>query len=145
MRWRAPGWVFWRRATIYGAAVGAAATALAWLDYRRLVLAHVDALYVAAVATGFLALGVYAGARLFAPERPRPAGNPAAVEALGVSPRELAVLHELAAGRSNKEIARQLDVSPNTVKTHVSRLYEKLGAARRTDAVNRARELGILA
>ncbi len=83
--------------------------------------------------------------RVFAP--PRPAafdGNPKAVSALGISPRELVVLQELAAGRSNKEIARRLEVSPNTVKTHLARLYEKLGAQRRTDAVNRARELGIL-
>lgn len=144
MGWRAPGWAFWRRAGVYGAAVGAAAAALAWLDYRRLVLAHTDALYVFLVAAGFLALGVFAGARLFAPARPAATGNPAAVEALGVSRRELAVLHELAAGRSNKEIARRLAVSPETVKTHLSRLYAKLGAARRTDAVNRARELGII-
>ena len=54
------------------------------------------------------------------------------------------MLKELAAGRSNKEIARRLAVSPNTVKTHLARLYEKLGAERRTDAVNRARELGII-
>lgn len=144
MRVRAQSWPFLRRTLIYGAAVGAAATGLAWLDYRRLVLAHTDALYVFLIAAGFLALGLYAGARLFAPAPPQVPGNPAAVEALGVSPRELAVLRELAAGRSNKEIARRLEVSPNTVKTHVSRLYEKLGAARRTDAVNRARELGIL-
>jgi len=54
------------------------------------------------------------------------------------------VLKEIAAGRSNKEIAAQLNVSPNTVKTHVARLFEKLGAKRRTDAINRARELGIV-
>ena len=144
MRMRAPGWAFWKRALAYGAAVGAAATALAWLDYRRLVLANVDTLYVFLVATGFLALGLYAGARLFAPARARELGNPAAAEALGVSPRELEVLRELAAGRSNKEIARRLAVSPETVKTHLSRLYAKLGAARRTDAVNRARELGLV-
>ena len=54
------------------------------------------------------------------------------------------MLHALAAGRSNKEIATTLDVSPNTVKTHVARLFEKLDAKRRTDAINRARELGIV-
>ena len=71
-------------------------------------------------------------------------GNPQAQASLGISPRELAVLQELAAGRSNKEIAQRLGVSPNTVKTHVARLYEKLGARRRTDAIARARALGIL-
>jgi ATP/maltotriose-dependent transcriptional regulator MalT len=56
----------------------------------------------------------------------------------------MAVLTELAAGHSNKEIARRLDVSPNTIKTHVARMFEKLGARRRTDAIARARELGLL-
>ena len=64
--------------------------------------------------------------------------------ALGISGRELEVLQALASGQANKEIARTLGVSPNTVKTHVARLYEKLGAVRRTDAVARARELGIV-
>jgi DNA-binding NarL/FixJ family response regulator len=54
------------------------------------------------------------------------------------------VLHEIAAGRSNKEIAQRLNVSPNTVKTHVGQLFEKLGARRRTDAIAKARELGIV-
>jgi DNA-binding NarL/FixJ family response regulator len=75
---------------------------------------------------------------------PTPTGNPEAQAALGISPRELAVLRELAAGRSNKEIALALQVSPNTIKTHVARLFEKLDARRRTDAINRARELGIV-
>jgi DNA-binding CsgD family transcriptional regulator len=56
----------------------------------------------------------------------------------------MTVLHELAAGRTNKEIAARLQVSPNTVKTHVAHLFEKLGASRRTDAIARARELGLL-
>jgi ATP/maltotriose-dependent transcriptional regulator MalT len=82
---------------------------------------------------------------VFAAPKPAPFdGNPNAVASLGISPRELVVLKELAAGHSNKQIARRLEVSPNTVKTHLARLYEKLGAQRRTDAVNRARELGII-
>jgi ATP/maltotriose-dependent transcriptional regulator MalT len=83
--------------------------------------------------------------RLMAPARPAAFdGNPQALATLGISPRELTVLKSLAAGRSDKEIARELNVSPHTVKTHVRRLFEKLEAKRRTDAVNRARELGIL-
>ena len=65
-------------------------------------------------------------------------------ETLGVSDREFEVLTLLAAGRSNKEIANQLDVSPNTVKTHVAKLFEKLEAKRRTEAISRARELGMI-
>ena len=100
---------------------------------------------MALVAAAFLALGLYLGSRLFGRSRTPPlAGNPQAVASLGISPRELVVLKELAAGQSNKQIARRLDVSPNTVKTQVASLYGKLGAERRIDAVNRARELGIL-
>lgn len=134
----------WRRALGYGAAVGAGAVALAWLDYRRLALTATDDLALACVGAGFLALGLFVGWRLFAQAPVRPAGNPQAVATLGISGRELEVLEALARGQANKEIARTLGVSPNTVKTHVARLYEKLGAARRTDAVARARDLGIL-
>jgi ATP/maltotriose-dependent transcriptional regulator MalT len=56
----------------------------------------------------------------------------------------MTVLEQIAAGRSNKEIAARLKISPNTVKTHAARLFEKLGAKRRTDAVKKARELGIV-
>jgi DNA-binding CsgD family transcriptional regulator len=133
------------RAAAYGAALAAGALALQWLDYDRLAWSRPGEIYIALIAAAFLALGVLLGRRLFAAPKPAPFdGNPKAVASLGISPRELVVLQELAAGRSNKQIARRLEVSPNTVKTHVGRLYEKLGAERRTDAVNRARELGII-
>jgi ATP/maltotriose-dependent transcriptional regulator MalT len=70
--------------------------------------------------------------------------NTRVIERLGISARELEVLELLAAGRSNKEIARRLDVSPNTVKTHLANLYEKLEAERRTEAIRRARDLGMI-
>jgi len=135
----------WKRIVLYGAFLALGALALEWIDYQRLVRANTGDIYLFLVAAGFLALGVYIGARVIA--RPAPTGfdgNPQALVQLGISPRELAVLTELAAGRSNKEIAQRLEVSPNTVKTHVAQVYRKLGAARRTDAINRARELGIL-
>ena len=135
----------WKRIAGYGAALAAGVLALQWLDYDRLAWSRPGEIYIALIAAGFLALGVFLGGRLFGAQRPTPfEGNPQAVASLGISPRELVVLKELAAGRSNKEIARRLEVSPNTVKTHLARLYEKLGAERRTDAVNRARELGII-
>ena len=136
----------WRPIAVYGAALAAGALALQWLGYDRLAWSRPGEIYIALIAAAFLALGIYLGRRLFAAPRPSTFdGNPQAVASLGISPRELVVLKELAAGRSNKEIARRLEVSPNTVKTHLARLYEKLGAERRTDAVNRARELGIIA
>ena len=135
----------WIRVVAYGAALAAGALALQWLDYDRLAWSRPGEISIALIAAAFLALGVFLGRRLFAAPRPAPFdGNPKAVASLGMSPRELVVLKELAAGRSNKEIARRLEVSPNTVKTHLARLYEKLEARRRTDAINRARELGII-
>lgn len=135
----------WKAVALYGVLLAAATAALQWLDYLALVRARATDLYIALIAAGFLVLGVYAGWRLFGVRRiPDPAGNPQAQGELGISARELEVLRELAAGHSSKEIARRLDVSPNTVKTHVSRLLDKLGARRRTEAIQRARELGLI-
>ena len=130
----------------YGLVLAAGSFALQWLDYQRLARSYSDELYIALIAAAFLGIGAYIGARVLGKARaPAPFdGNPKGLASLGISGRELEVLQELAAGRSNKEIAAKLAVSPNTVKTHTARLFEKLGARRRTDAINRARELGIL-
>lgn len=135
----------WKRLVGYGALLAAGTVALQWLDYQRIARMHPGDIYLFLVAGAFLALGILLGVKVFAtPPAPVFDGNPQAQSALGLSGRELEVLHELAAGHSNKEIAVRLHVSPNTVKTHVARLLEKLGAKRRTDAIRRARELGIL-
>jgi DNA-binding CsgD family transcriptional regulator len=134
----------WKRAGLYGVLLGAGTLALQWLDYQRLARSHTGDIYIFLIAAAFLTLGVVFGIRLAAPRRVAFEGNPQALAALGISPRELAVLEQIAAGKSNKEIADALGVSPNTVKTHVARLFEKLGAVRRTDAIARARELGIV-
>jgi DNA-binding CsgD family transcriptional regulator len=136
----------WKHAAFYGVLLAAGALALQWLDYQRLARAHSGDIYIFLIAAAFLALGVYIGVRVIG-RAPVPAafdGNPKAQAALGISARELAVLQEIAAGHSNKEIAARLNVSPNTIKTHAARLFEKLGAKRRTDAINKARELGIV-
>jgi DNA-binding NarL/FixJ family response regulator len=134
-----------RTILLYGAVLAAGSFALEWLEFRFLVRTHATEAYVALVAAAFLGLGVWLGAKLF---RRAPAGqfapNTLARETLGISDRELEVLELLAAGRSNKEIARRLDVSPNTVKTHVTKLFGKLQARRRTEAILRARELGMI-
>jgi DNA-binding CsgD family transcriptional regulator len=135
----------WKRVAAYGLLLAAGSVVLEWLDYRQLARAHPGGLYTALIALAFLAVGVWVGARAL---RPAPAppfdGNPQARDALGIRERELEVLRQIAAGRSNKEIAQRLGVSPNTVKSHVAQLFAKLGAKRRTDAVNRARELGLV-
>ena len=135
----------WKPLIGYGALLAAGAVALQWLDYQRLARLHPGDIYLFLVAAGFLGLGVFVGARAFAAAPPAPFdGNPQARASLGLSERELEVLHELAAGRANKEIAARLHVSPNTIKTHVANLFAKLGARRRTEAIRRARELGIV-
>jgi DNA-binding CsgD family transcriptional regulator len=134
-----------RTILIYGALLAAATLGLQWLEFRLLVMSHATEVYIALVAVFFLGLGIWVGMRLF--QRPPPTPfqpNKAAQDTLGISARELEVLELLAAGRSNKEIAGRLEVSPNTVKSHVAKLYEKLEVRRRTEAILRARELGMI-
>lgn len=134
-----------RTILIYGAVLAAAAVALQWAEYQVFARAHPGEIWVALMAVGFMALGVWVGARLFRRPPPGPfARNVQAQASLGITDREYEVLKLLAAGRSNKEIAQGLAVSPNTVKTHIARLFEKLEAARRTEAILKARELGLI-
>ncbi len=136
-----------KRVAVYGALLALGTLALQWLDYQRLARTHAGDIYDFLLAAAFLALGLVIGARVLRPRAAAAAafdGNPKALAELGISPREVAVLREIAAGHSNKQIADHLHVSPNTVKTHVARLFDKLGARRRTDAVRRARELGLV-
>ena len=70
--------------------------------------------------------------------------NEARLGQLGITPRELEILEALAAGLSTREIAERLFVSENTVKTHAARLFAKLSAQRRTQAVQRAKEAGLI-
>ena len=133
-----------RTILIYGVLLAAGAFALQWLEFQFVVRTHATETYMVLLAVAFLGLGIYVGSRLFR----RPAAGPFVPntqvrDTLKVSDREFEVLTLLAEGRSNKEIARQLDVSPNTVKTHVASLFDKLEAKRRTEAISRARELGM--
>lgn len=135
-----------RTILIYGVALALAAAALQWLEYRAWARLHSSELYVGLIAAAFLALGVWVGARAFRTSTPSGPFKPniAAQVSLGITEREAEVLGLLALGRSNKEIAKSLAVSPNTVKTHIARLFEKLQASRRTEAILKARELGLI-
>lgn len=134
-----------RYALIYGLPLAALAMVLQWAEYRYFVFRMPGEVYIALVALVFIGLGVFVGLRLTpaaAPASFEP--NERAIKSLGLTPRECEILAHLAKGASNKEIARALGVSPNTVKTHVASLYLKLEVNGRGKAVEAARSLALI-
>ena len=141
---------------LYGILGGVLIAALKLVEYRFLVLEHSLEIYGGIVALLFSAVGIWLGLKLtrtretvVVREVPVPVTGPfernaARLEQLGITPRELQILEAMAAGFSNREIAGRLFVSENTVKTHAARLFDKLSAQRRTQAVQRAKEAGII-
>ena len=130
---------------VYALALALAAAALEWAEYRYVTRRFSAEIYIALIAAAFAALGIWAGRKL----TPAPASaaferNEAAIRSLGLSPRECEILALLASGQSNKELARTLGISPNTVKTHVARVYEKLDVDRRVQAIEKARWLTLI-
>lgn len=133
------------RLAFAGIVLGLIAFVLTWLQYRHAARLFPSELYISLIAVFFAVLGIWAGRQLTTPPRRRGfERNTAAIESLGISPREFDILDLLAEGLSNKEIARRLDISPNTVKTHLARLFEKLDVSRRTQAIRKAQALSIL-
>jgi DNA-binding CsgD family transcriptional regulator len=136
-----------RHVLIYGLLGGILIAALKWTEYRFLVIEHSIEIYGGLIAATFTVLGIWLGLkltgtrqRIVVKEVPIPAGEPFVAderkrEGLGITRRELEILELIAQGMSNREIAGRLFVSENTVKTHSSRLFDKLGAKRRTQAV----------
>lgn len=145
-----------RHVLIYGLVGGILITLLQWMQYRYLVLEHSLEIYGGLVAAIFAILGIWLGLKLTKPretivvkEVPVSAAGPFVLddkkrEDLGITPRELDILELIARGLSNREIAEKLFVSENTVKTHSSRVFDKLGAKRRTQAVQLGKEFGLL-
>jgi len=133
---------------------GVLIAALKLIEYRFLVLEHSLEIYGGIVALIFASVGIWLGLKLtrkevVVREVPVPvvgpfARNEAKVEELGITPREMEILEAMAAGFSNREIGERLFVSENTVKTHAARLFMKLSASRRTQAVQRAKEAGLI-
>ena len=129
----------------YAGSLAFGAFVLQWLEYKYVTRAFATEIYVVLIAIGFTGLGVWAGYRLTPKTAARPfERNEAARKALGLTDREFEVLERLAAGDANKEIARTLDVSPNTIKTHIASLFQKLEVERRTQAIQKARELRLI-
>jgi DNA-binding CsgD family transcriptional regulator len=141
---------------LYGLVVGVLIAVLKLVEYRYLVLQHSIEIYGGIVAAMFAAVGIWLGRKLTRTREkvvvrevmvPAPAEfvrDDARLESLGITPRELEVLQLIAEGLSNKEIAERVFVSENTVKTHSSRVFDKLGARRRTQAVQLGKEFRLI-
>jgi NarL family two-component system response regulator LiaR len=141
---------------LYGLLGGVLIAALKLIEYRWLVVEHSLEIYGGLVAAIFASLGIWLGLKLTRKtetvivrevEVPAPVDftrDISKVASLGITPRELEILEFIAAGLSNKEIAERAHVSENTVKTHSSRVFDKLGARRRTQAVQRGKELRLI-
>ena len=145
-----------RHVLIYGLIGGTLITVLKWTEYRFLVIEHSIEIYGGLTAATFAVLGIWLGRKLtgkretiVVKEVPVPVEAPFIPdekrrEDLGITRRELEILELIARGMSNREIAEKLYVSENTVKTHSSRVFDKLGARRRTQAVQFGKEFGLL-
>jgi len=145
-----------RHILLYGILAGLLIAGLKLIEYRWLLLQHSLEIYGGLVAAIFAALGIWLGLRLTRPTEkvvvrevlvPAPASfvrDEQKLESLGITPRELEILELIAQGLSNREIAERVNVSENTVKTHSSRVFDKLGARRRTQAVQLGKELRLI-
>jgi NarL family two-component system response regulator LiaR len=140
----------WRGILLYGVAGGLLIFILKLIEYRFLVSGHAVEIYGGLIAALFAGLGIWFGMNLRKSRTTisRDAQPPVSLPFLpdeirlretGITPRELEILGLIAAGLSNREIAERLFVSENTVKTHSSRVLDKLGARRRTQAVQLAK------
>jgi two-component system, NarL family, response regulator LiaR len=142
----------WRNTLLYGLCGGMVITLLKLTEYRFLVVEHSLEIYGGLVAAIFSALGIWLGLTLMR-KKAQVVSKPAANEfkldeqrmaQLGITPRELEILGLIAAGLSNREIAARLFLSESTVKTHSSRVFDKLGAKRRTQAVQLGKEARLI-
>ncbi len=142
---------WWGNVLLYGLSLGLLLTSLQYSQYRLLGFGNTEKWYIGLIAILFASLGIWAGRKLthkskvvetslvaeFQPKEE-------AMKRLGITPRELDVLEQMAQGLSNQEIAEKLFVSLNTVKTHSSNVFSKLDAQRRTQAIQKAKELGLI-
>jgi len=147
---------------VYGVTGGVLIVVLRLIEFRFIVVEHSIEIYGALIAALFAGVGIWLGLKLTRKEEvvllkevevvkevPVLLSEPFAVNEeqqrqLGITKRELEILELIAQGLSNREIADKLFVSENTVKTHSSRVFDKLSAKRRTQAVQIAKEIGLI-
>jgi two-component system, NarL family, response regulator LiaR len=142
----------------YGISLALLLALLRWMELKYLLYKHVFMVYVLFIAVLFLIMGIWISKKLTRPRvkteiqehiiyRESTAAfirNQSMIDELGISLRELEVLELMSIGYSNQAMASQLYVSPNTIKTHLSRIFEKLEVGRRAQAIEKAKRLGII-
>ncbi|MBL7782959.1 MAG: response regulator transcription factor [Saprospiraceae bacterium] len=144
-----------RQIIIYGIALGLLLLSMQYFRYRLLFIQHAESMYTGLVALVCCGVGIWAGSKVAGKWKKKQEGAPpqAAVPLLSaekalsdwnITPREYEVLQLIAQGLSNQEIAERLFLSLNTVKTHTSNVFSKLDVQRRTQAIQKAKELGLL-
>ncbi len=146
-----------KRIILYGMSMALLLFFLKWLQLRFIIIDHAFEVYAGAIALIFTGLGIWLALKLTKPkvetvivEKQIYVNNNAfelnekALENLNLSKREIEVLQLMAEGLSNHEIAEKLYVSLSTVKTHSRNLFDKLGVARRTQAIDKAKKLSII-
>ena len=143
---------------IYGLSLAMLLFLLKWLELRFIIIDHAFKIYIGAIAVIFTSLGIWFALKLARPKvktivvekeiyvhhNGTFSMNEKELQKLGISSRELNVLQLMAEGLSNREIGGRLFVSLNTVKTHASRLFEKLEVKRRTQAIEKAKRLALI-
>ena len=143
---------------LYGALLGGLLFLLNWLELRFVIFDHSVEIYIGAIAVVFTSLGIWLAIKLIKPKVETVvvekylytdpnipfSFNEEVLAELGMSKRELEVLQLMAQGLSNQEIAKQLFVSLNTIKTHSSKIFEKMDVQRRTQAIEKAKRLGLI-
>lgn len=129
---------------IYGGALALLALLLKTIEYRYSVrdLSTEGLTFIIAIV--FAGLGLWAGWQLSRKRTPPPTEPEDQRQRLGISKREYEILVLVAQGATNQEIADQLFISLNTVKTHLSNLYQKLDVSRRTQAIEKGKQMGLL-
>jgi DNA-binding CsgD family transcriptional regulator len=145
-----------KEVALYGIAGGVLIAFLKFIEYKHFVHEYPTEIYGGLVALIFTVIGIYLGLKwtrskeiVIVKEVPVPAGGPFVMNAqklkeLGITQREHEILGLIAQGLSNREIGEKLFVSENTVKTHSSRLFEKMSVNRRVQAVQKAKDLGLI-
>lgn len=147
-----------KQVILYGIALAVLLVLLKWLEFKLIIVDHAFELYIGAIAVFFTTLGIWLALKVTKPkvetvviERSVYKGamrdfktNQDEVDKLNLSPRELEVLQLMAQGLSNQEISQRLFVSLNTIKTHSSKIFEKMEVKRRTQAVEMGQRLGII-